>query len=37
VARACVDLNRAPDELDPALIAGASRRLMNPRIAAGWA
>jgi N-formylglutamate amidohydrolase len=35
VARACVDLNRAPDELDPALIAGASRRLMNPRIAAG--
>jgi N-formylglutamate amidohydrolase len=35
VPRACVDLNRAQDELDPALIAGASRRLMNPRIAAG--
>jgi N-formylglutamate amidohydrolase len=35
VPRACVDLNRAPDELDPALIAGASRRAVNPRIAAG--
>ncbi len=33
--RACVDLNRAPDDLDPALIAGASRRFLNPRIAAG--
>lgn len=35
VPRACVDLNRAPDELDPALIIGASRRATNPRIAAG--
>ena len=35
VPRACVDLNRAPDELDPALIVGASRRSINPRIAAG--
>jgi N-formylglutamate amidohydrolase len=35
VPRACVDLNRAPDELDPALIVGASRRAVNPRIAAG--
>jgi N-formylglutamate amidohydrolase len=35
VPRACVDLNRAPDELDPALIVGASRRTVNPRIAAG--
>jgi N-formylglutamate amidohydrolase len=35
VPRACVDLNRAADELDPALIAGASRRAMNPRVAAG--
>lgn len=33
--RAFVDLNRAPDDLDPALIAGASRRFLNPRIAAG--
>jgi N-formylglutamate amidohydrolase len=33
--RALVDLNRAPDDLDPALIAGASRRFLNPRIAAG--
>ena len=33
--RACVDLNRASDDLDPALIAGASRRFLNPRIAAG--
>jgi N-formylglutamate deformylase len=33
--RAYVDLNRAPDDLDPALIAGASRRFLNPRIAAG--
>jgi N-formylglutamate deformylase len=33
--RACVDLNRSPDDLDPALIAGASRRFLNPRIAAG--
>lgn len=35
VPRACVDLNRAPDDLDPALITGASRRFLNPRIAAG--
>jgi N-formylglutamate deformylase len=35
VPRACIDLNRAPDDLDPALIAGASRRCLNPRIAAG--
>ncbi len=35
VPRACVDLNRAPDDLDPALIAGASKRFLNPRIAAG--
>lgn len=35
VPRACVDLNRAPDDLDPALIAGAVRRYLNPRIVAG--
>jgi N-formylglutamate amidohydrolase len=35
VPRACVDLNRAADDFDPALIAGASRRGINPRIAAG--
>jgi N-formylglutamate amidohydrolase len=35
VPRACIDLNRAADDLDPALIAGASRRFLNPRIAAG--
>lgn len=35
VPRACVDLNRSADDLDPALIAGASRRFLNPRIAAG--
>lgn len=35
VPRACVDLNRSPDDLDPALISGASRRFLNPRIAAG--
>ncbi len=35
VPRAVLDLNRAPDDLDPALIAGASRRFLNPRIAAG--
>lgn len=35
VPRACVDLNRAPDDLDPALIAGAVRRFPNARIAAG--
>lgn len=35
VPRACVDLNRASDDLDPALIAGAARRFVSPRIAAG--
>lgn len=35
VPRAFLDLNRAPDDLDPALISGASRRFLNPRIAAG--
>ncbi len=35
VPRACIDLNRAPDDLDPALIAGATRRFLNARIAAG--
>jgi len=35
VPRACIDLNRACDDLDPALIAGASRRYVNARIAAG--
>ncbi len=33
--RAFVDLNRAADELDPALIEGAPRRGINPRIATG--
>jgi len=33
--RAWVDFNRSCDDLDPALIAGASRRFVNPRIAAG--
>lgn len=33
--RAYVDLNRAPDELDPALIAGLRRSAHNPRIASG--
>lgn len=35
VPRASVDLNRSPEDLDPALISGASRRFLNPRIAAG--
>jgi N-formylglutamate amidohydrolase len=35
IPRACIDLNRAPDDLDPALIAGTSRRFLNARIAAG--
>ena len=35
VPRACIDLNRDPDDLDPALIAGATRRYVNARIAAG--
>ncbi|EBA17444.1 hypothetical protein RSK20926_06897 [Roseobacter sp. SK209-2-6] len=33
--RAYLDLNRAADELDPALIDGAPRRNQNPRIASG--
>lgn len=33
--RAFVDLNRAPDELDPALIEGVRRQGHNPRIASG--
>ena len=33
--RAFVDLNRGPDELDPALIAGVRRNPQNPRIASG--
>ncbi len=33
--RAYVDLNRARDELDPALIEGIQRSVTNPRIAAG--
>ncbi|MFO1141525.1 MAG: N-formylglutamate amidohydrolase [Amaricoccus sp.] len=35
VPRALLDLNRAPDDLDPALIRGAARRHLNARIAAG--
>ena len=33
--RAFLDLNRAPDELDPALIEGVSRGSHNPRVASG--
>ena len=33
--RAFVDLNRAPDELDPALIEGVRRLSHNPRVASG--
>lgn len=33
--RAYVDLNRAPEELDPALIEGIRRMAHNPRIASG--
>mgnify|MGYP005854222323 FL=1 len=33
--RAFVDLNRSPDELDPALIEGVSRQGHNPRVASG--
>ncbi|MFN3969743.1 MAG: N-formylglutamate amidohydrolase [Gemmobacter sp.] len=33
--RAWIDLNRAPDELDPALIDGVARSAHNPRIASG--
>lgn len=35
VPRAYVDLNRSPDELDPALIEGAIARGQNPRVASG--
>ena len=33
--RAYLDLNRAPDELDPAVIEGISRAPHNPRVASG--
>ena len=33
--RAFVDLNRAPDEFDPALIEGAPRLAHNPRVSSG--
>lgn len=33
--RAFVDLNRAPDELDPALIRGVDKKVQNPRVASG--
>lgn len=33
--RAFVDLNRAPDELDPALIEGVPRSAHNPRVSSG--
>jgi N-formylglutamate deformylase len=35
VPRAYVDLNRSPDELDPALIEGVRRYGHNPRVASG--
>ncbi len=35
VPRAYVDLNRSPDELDPALIEGVHRLAHNPRVASG--
>lgn len=35
VPRCVVDLNRAPDEMDPLVVAGALPRIMNPRIMAG--
>lgn len=35
VPRAYIDLNRAPDELDPALIEGIARAPHNPRISSG--
>lgn len=35
VPRAYLDLNRAPDELDPALINGVARTAHNPRISSG--
>ena len=33
--RAFIDLNRSPEELDPALVEGAPRAAQNPRIASG--
>ncbi|KIC10479.1 N-formylglutamate amidohydrolase [Leisingera sp. ANG-M1] len=33
--RAYLDLNRSPDELDPALIDGVQKRGQNPRVASG--
>lgn len=35
VPRAYLDLNRAPDELDPAVIEGVSRAPHNPRVSSG--
>lgn len=35
IPRAFVDLNRAPDELDPALIDGVARGGLNPRVSSG--
>jgi N-formylglutamate amidohydrolase len=35
VPRAYLDLNRAPDELDPAVIEGIARAPHNPRVASG--
>jgi N-formylglutamate amidohydrolase len=35
VPRAFLDLNRAPDELDPALIEGVARSPHNPRVSSG--
>jgi N-formylglutamate amidohydrolase len=35
VPRAFIDLNRAPDELDPALIEGIARSPHNPRVSSG--
>ena len=35
VPRAVLDLNRAPDELDPALIEGIARAPHNPRVSSG--
>lgn len=35
VPRAFVDLNRAPDELDPAVIEGITRAPHNPRVSSG--
>ena len=35
VSRAYIDLNRSPDELDPALIEGVRKQGHNPRVASG--